>query len=186
MIIGVRSVHNGRYGVVDDSTNSIIIPIIHKKIVFQKGGIVAQTDNNLWTAYLPTGKPLLNGVNILFLNSNLLLVSTLNNACFIYNYTSGTYLCNIPFESILVFIGNNQQAIIYNSTANIYSLLNTPDYIRYGAHLENLVCAKLNGKWGIINIQTGVIHANFVYKSITQCTNNHIVAKDFNDNDIVL
>ena len=47
MLTGVMSTKNGRYGIVDEETGKIVIPLIYKSVSVQKYGIVAECDNSM-------------------------------------------------------------------------------------------------------------------------------------------
>ena len=181
MIIGVRSISNGRYGLVDTITNKVVAPIEFKSLCFQKDGIVATSDNCFSTVYLTTGEPIVcNLKNPLFLNNNLILFSDSNNNCFIWNYLTKSYVCQNPFEAIMFFFGNNQQATMYSATTNLASILADPFYMQVGAYLENYVCARINKHWGVISLADGAIYEPFVHPVIVQCTNSRIAVRDLN------
>lgn len=188
MLIVVQSIHNKRLGVVDDKTQKVIVPINYQNIIIQKGGIIAQQpENGLWTAFSMGSVPYIkNCKNILFLENNLMLISGNNNMCYIYNCTTKSYLTNIAFEAVLVFIGSSKQAIPFSSVTNIANIISTTDYNKFGAHFESLLCGRINGNWGIINIDNGSVFANFIYKTMVHCTGKQIGARDANGNTITL
>lgn len=187
MLNSVRSLQTGRMGVIDDSTQKVIVPLAYKNIVFQKGGIVAEGFDGFSTAYNTTGRRLMNkGKNILFLNNNLILTSSTNCKCYILDCTSNKFICNIPFDSILVFVGSKEQAEVYNYSRNFSNIFNSSDYLTHGAHLEDLVCAQLNQKWGVINMKTGGIHAKFIHNVMVQCTGLRIAVRDDNGATLML
>ena len=108
-----------------------------------------------------------------------------NNLCYIYNCTTKTYLTNIAFESLLVFIESSIHAIPFSSVTNISKTIATTDYNQFGAHFESLLFGKINGNWGIINIENGSIVANFIYKTMVHCAGKQIGARDTNGNTII-
>lgn len=187
MLIVVQSIHNKRFGFVDDTTRKVVVPLNYQNIIIQKGGIITQQpENGLWTAYSMNGVGYFkNCKNILFLDNNLMLFSGNNNLCYIYNCTTKTYLTNIAFESLLVFIESSIHAIPFSSVTNISKTIATTDYNQFGAHFESLLFGKINGNWGIINIENGSIVANFIYKTMVHCAGKQIGARDTNGNTII-
>ena len=40
MLIVVQSIHNKRFGFVDDTTRKVVVPLNYQNIIIQKGGII--------------------------------------------------------------------------------------------------------------------------------------------------
>lgn len=160
----------------------------HKIPVIQKYGIVAVSPDGkgLADAYTFDGKiALQRGINIFFLDNNLLLVSDGKN-CYIYNYQTKKMISTKKFESILFFCGSNTQAQQYTPTRDMTSIFSIPDYQRFGAHLETLVCAKLSSGWGVYNLSNQTTYASFAYKVVVHCKGLNIGAVDQKGNQVAL
>ena len=154
----------------------------------QKYGIVVASPDSegMSDAYTFDGDLALHrGFNILFLDNGLLLVSDKKH-CYIYNYQTRKMVSAQRFDSILFFYGSNQQAQPYTAARDMSSLFNTPDYLKYGAHLENLICAKTDTGWGILDMTKKKIYKNFSYKVMVHCKGLNIGAKDSNGKEVTL
>ena len=174
MLSIVRDIQTQLYGVLKDS--KVLIPVQYPNPpVIQKGGISVLNSNNHWDAFLYDGTKIAQDCgNVLFLNNGLMLYT--KGKTYIYNTASRNNLFNIPFNTILFFCGSNINAIPFSDETNIESLTNSNDYIIKGAYFEDLVCANVNGKWGVLNIKTGAIYSNFIYPIIMQKQNYEIIA----------
>ena len=187
MLNSVQSLQTRKVGVVDTNTNNIIVPLSYKAIFFQKYGITALNENGTYDAYLFNGNLVINNVyNPLFLDDNIILVSSQNNACYIYDYKKQKPVYSSNLNSVLFFMGSNTKAIQYTPHSNFSTFFNSPDYINHGAHLEDLVCARFRNRWGVINRKTNSIHAEFKYKVIVQCVNNQIAVRGDDGSTLLL
>lgn len=158
----------------------------HKIPVLQKYGIIAKSPDGMSDAYTYDGKiALQRGFNIFFLDNYLLLVSAGKN-CYIFNYQTKKMVSAKKFESILFFCGSNTQAQPYTPSRDMMPILVSADYQRYGAHLEQLVCAKLSSGWGVYNFSTKTTYASFAYKVIVHCKGLNIGAIDQKGNQVAL
>ena len=150
----------------------------HKIPVIQKYGIVAVSPDGMSDAYTYDGQRVLErGYNIFFLDNSLLLVSAGKN-CYIFNYETLKMMSTKKFESVLFFCGSNTQAQQYTPTRDMTPIFTLPDYQKYGAHLETLVCAKMSSGWGVYNLSNKTTYASFAYKVIVHCKGLHIGAVD--------
>lgn len=175
----VLSVQTNRMGVVNDDTQTVLIPLEYKNIIFQKHGIVAEDFNSISSAFSFDGHKIITQArNILFLNDNYMLAASTEGKTFVFNYATGERLNQTPFDAVLVFIGSSQQAQLYNGVMNLLPIFNSPDYNTYGAHIEDLLCAQINLKWGVFNIQTKTFQAPFMYPHMVQCTRGRIAVRD--------
>lgn len=152
----------------------------------QKYGIVLSAPDGLSNAYTFDREVILErGFNILLLDNYQLLVS-LKKQCYIYNYKTRKMISAQGLKSILFFYGSQMQAKPYTPTLDIQSLLNNPDYLKYGAHLENLICAKTDTGWGVLDSTKRKVIYPFSYKVIVHCKGLNIGAIDSNGNEVAL
>lgn len=180
MIIGVQSIHNMRYGLINTETQQIIAPIEFKSLHFQKFGIVATKDDGISSIYTLNGTLISNNVkNPLFLKNDLILISSQEDKCFIWNCSNNTYVFQFPFESIMFFLGTQEIAVRYSAQTNLKQLFeDEPSSMEIGAYVEKHICAKLNEKWGVIDITTKNILEPFIHPVIAQCTNLRIAVRN--------
>ncbi len=185
MLISVQSVQSRSFGVVDIDPNTgnvkkNIVPIRYQNVIFQKSGIIAQKSVGIYDAYSFHGQGVFcDAINPIFLENNMILITSNQHKCYILDYVANKLVFSKSgFDSILFFMGSNPQAIEYPPKPNFLQYLSTIDYQKNGAHLENLVAVKRNGKWGVINLTTGTLHADFIYPVMVQCAGYQIAAKD--------
>lgn len=187
MLTSVQSLQKPfRKGVVENSVGGkVIVPLNYTEIVYQKYGISAINEDGTEDGYLYTGTPVIqSGKKILFLKNHLMVITNpKNNRCYIFNHETGTLACEYEFESILFFYGSETQAIPYNSKTDLRKMFLKSDYSKNGAYLENLVCAKFSGKWGVYNLEKHCIHSHFIHKTIVQCKNGQIAVRG-NDSSV--
>lgn len=183
MLNSICSVQTRKYGVVDikdDCTFTPIAPIKYEKVIFQKYGFVGYYSNGIGDAYLFDGTLVCkNAFNPLFLADDLLLISSIAKKCYIIDYSKEKPVTTTPFDAILFFMGSKPQAHAYSANANFTSFFNTPDYLENGAHLEDLVGAKIDNAWGVINRKTKQVYAEFNNSIMVQCIGGQIAAKGF-------
>lgn len=184
MLNSIYSVQTRKYGVADVNEDGFfvktVVPLNYKQIVFQNYGIVAYNFDGTCNAYLCDGKAICsNALNPLFLSDNLLLISNKEKKCYIIDYSNEKPMITTSFDTILFFMGSQQQAIPYSADANLANFFNTPDYRTNGAHLEDLVAVRIDNAWGVINRKTNTIHAEFNNSILVQCIGSNIAAKGF-------
>ncbi len=183
MLNSICSVQTRKYGVVDlddDGYYKPITPIKYEQVIFQKYGFVGQNSNGLCDAYLFDGRLLCsNALNPVFLADNLLLTSNTAKKCYIIDYSKEKPLASTAFDTILFFMGSKPQAVAYSADANFTSFFKAPDYLSNGAHLEELVGARIDNAWGVINLKTKQVYAEFKNSIMVQCIGGHIAAKGF-------
>ena len=185
MLNSVKSLQTGRIGIVDDVTDKLIAPLIYDNVVFQKYGISAERPDGFSDAYSLAGTPLLkNGKNMLFLNNNLIITSTPSNYCCIVNYSTQKAVLKLNVDAILFFYGSKQQAEIYTPDTILTDYFSNPDYIEFGAHVEDLVCCRLktSRKWGVFNIKDNRIIEGFSHDAIVQIIDSQIVVRGTDGN----
>ena len=187
MLISVQSLQKPyRKGVVENSVGGkVIVPMNYDDIVYQKYGISAINPDGTEDGFLYTGSQVMqSGKKILFLKNHILVFTNpKNNHCYIFNYDTGTLACEYEFEAVLFFCGSGNQAIQYNSKTDLRKMFLSPDYSKNGAYLENLVCGKHSGKWGVYNLEKHCIHSPFIHKTMVQCKNGQIAVRG-NDNSV--
>lgn len=174
-------------GTSDVYTSNGNLFLEHTYPSIQKYGIVVPSPDSEGksTAYTFDGELLGRGYNIFFLDNGLLFVSDKKN-CYIYDSQSKQMLNPQGFRTILFFYGSNQKAQAYTAINDMTSLLNNPDYLNYGAHLESLVCARTDTGWGVFDLVQKRIYKNFCYKVMVHCKGLNIGAIDFNGNEVTL
>ncbi len=183
MLTGVQSLTNGRYGVVNEESKKIVIPLIYKSISFQKYGIVAECDDNLHSDIysLDAVKVSTAYKNVLLLEDNLLL-TCLGNLCMIMDYSDSTFVCDTEADAILFFLGKNIQARPYTSKTELEELISDPSYSDFGAHLENRIAIKSseNHLWGIYDRSSNSLHTDFSYPTMVQVKDDKIMVRKDN------
>lgn len=158
----------------------------NKNAIIQKYGIVTTESDGLCNAYSNDGTCVVKrGFNLFFLANNLILISDRKN-CYIFNYETGKLVSSQKFKSVLFFCGSNIQAQPYTPARDLSSLLENTDYLKYGAHLENLICAKTETGWGVLNASEKKNFSEFCYKVIVHCKGFNISAIDNKGNRIDL
>ena len=176
--------HNGTTDVykLDGTTIST-----NSKVVIQKYGIVVTKADGTSNAYTYEAELVLQrGRNVLFLKDNIIFVSD-SDYCYVFNYKMQKFICPLRFEKILFFSdAPNKPAKTYSAKLKLDSILASPSYQNYGAHIENLVCGMVNGKWGIYDTTNNKTYADFVYKVMVQLPNSNIGAIDLNGNQVAL
>ena len=184
MLNSIRSDQTGKCGLIDyneDGSYTPLTPLKYERIIFQKYGIAAyDAIEKRFDAYLYTGQLLCKKVlNPLFLADDLLLVSNDTMKCYIIDYSKEKPTVSTSFDTILFFMGSNQQAMAYSAKANFFNFFNSPDYLANGAHMEDLVGARIDNAWGVINRKTNQIYAEFKNSIMVQCIGGNIAAKGF-------
>lgn len=184
MLNSMYSVQTRKYGVAELDENGFItktvIPINYKQIIFQNYGIVSYNFDGTCNAHLFDGKTVCcNAINPLFLSDNLLIISNASKKCYIIDYSKEKPTITTAFDTILFFMGSNPQAIAYLPDTNFTNYFATPDYRANGAHLEDLVAARIDNAWGVINRKTNQIHAEFNNSVMVQCIGSNIAARGF-------
>ena len=164
-----------RYGVLktssDNPAGKIIVPVNYNFINLQANGIVAKNPDNTEDGFLYDGTPVLkNSTNILFLQENFALASDPKTQK-LYLFTPHTtkLICPYGFESILIFRDTNHQATEFNSSTNMSTFT-----AKTKAFVENLICIKYDGLWGVFNIAKQQMHSEFEHKVIVQCRGGNI------------
>ena len=184
MLTGVKSTKNGRYGIVDEETGKIVIPLIYKSVSVQKYGIVAECDNSMHSDIFSLSAKKISTTykNVLLLEDNLLL-TCLGNLCMIMNYSDGTFLCDTEADAVLFFAGNKENAQPYTPKTNIENILSDSAYEKYGAHLENRIAIKSseNHLWGVYNRSTNSLSTDFCYPAMVQATGDRIMVRKDNN-----
>lgn len=184
MLNSIRSDQTRKCGLIDcdeDGFYTPLTPLKYERILFQKYGVAAyDAEEKKFDTYLYNGKLLCAKIiNPLFLADNLILISNDSMKCYIIDYSKEKPTISTPFDTILFFMGSNQQAIAYSAKANLFNYFNSPDYLAHGAHLEELVGARIDNAWGVINRKTNQIYAEFKNSIMVQCVGGNIAAKGF-------
>ena len=165
------------YGVVSDKpTWRVVIPVIYEQIIQHKFGFSCKLPNNdTWEAYTVDGIPVLrNCKNVLFLANDYLLFGAPNDKCYIMNIKSRTAIANMAFDAVLVFIGDSNEATEFDSKTDVFDLVLRTTYSLEGAHIESSLCAKSNGLWGIIDVNSNTITTDFTHSKLIQKSGNRI------------
>lgn len=185
MLTGVKSTKNGRYGIVNEETGKIVIPLIYKSISVQKYGIVAECEDNIHSdIFSLSAKKISTTYKKVLLLEDHLLLTCYSNLCMIMDYSNDTFLCeDTEADAILFFLGNKATAQPYTPQSNIDELLSDPNYNKYGAHLENRVAIKSsdNHLWGIYNRLTNSMHTDFCYPAMVQAIGDRIMVRKDNN-----
>ena len=182
MITIVQETLNHRcYGVVSDTpTWRVVIPVMYEKIIPHKYGYSCRLPGeSTWEAYTTDGTPLLkNCKNLLFLADDYLLFGAPNDKCFIFNHKTKTVVGNKPFDAVMVFIGDSDEATEFNSTSDVFDICLKTLYAFDGAHIESSVCVKSDGLWGVIDTKSNRITTDFTHKRIIHKAGNDITVID--------
>ena len=177
----VTSHKTGRNGVVDDINGKLIVPLDYSNIVLQKYGIVVEQGNSYSNAFSLTGTPLLrNGQNIVFLENNLIISSSTSGYCFILDCVKKNTLLKFPVDAVLFFYGSKNQAEIYEPTRTFTKdYFDNPDYLEFGAHVEDLICCRLKTthKWGVFNAKNSKVFESFKHNALVQMSNSKIIVR---------
>ena len=167
------------YGVVTDTPSwSLVIPPMYEQIFPHPPGFSCRhPKKDLWDAYSLDGTLILRDCqNILFLDNDYILFSMPNNKCYVVNYMKGKVVGNMHFESALIFIGNATEATEFDSSTDIFDIIVHTDYSTVGAHIEDWLCVKVNGSWGILDVANNTIKESFTHKGFT-----HKLGKDITE-----
>lgn len=178
-MLNIISLQDGRKGVIDSEENELIVPAEYTDITIQKYGIVARDSKNICSIFQLSGKPIVRALeNALLLDNNLVLTATPNGVCYIVDYVQRQYVSQLEVDSILFFYGSNNYAEVYSLDKDFSSVFNKPDYLKFGAHLENLVGvrSRKTHKWGVYNIQEQSLYCQCTYEAISQFSGNIIAA----------
>ena len=181
MLHVVTSLRNGRNGVVDDTNGKLIVPLDYSNITLQKYGIIAEQGNSYSDAFSLTGTPLFkNGKNMVFLENNLIIASSANDYCFILDYVEKTIILKLPIDALLFFYGSKNQAEIYEPTRTFTkNYFFDSDYLKYGAHVEDLICCRLKSthKWGVFDAKNSKVFESFNHNALVQMSNSKIIVR---------
>ena len=188
MLNSMYSEQTRKYGVVDldenDFVSKTVVPFKYRMVDFQKYGIISYNFDGTCNAHLFDGTTVCcNAINPLFLSDNLLIFSNATKKCYILDFTKEKPVLSSGFDTILFFMGSNPKAIPYSANFNLTNYLKSPDYIKNGAHLEELVGARNDNAWGVINRKTNQIYADFNNRILVQCAGSFIVARNFDGVD---
>lgn len=180
-MLNIISLQDGRKGVLESETKQLIIPAEYNDITIQKYGIVARDSNNSCVIYHMDGTPAVKALtNALLLDNNLVLTASKKGVCYLVDYVQRQYICQLELDAILFFWGANKQADIYTADKDFSFLYRHPDYIRYGAHVENLVGvrSKATQKWGVYSVNTRSLYSPLEYEIVAQFTgtNTNVIA----------
>ena len=174
-------------GTSDVYTSNGNLFLEHTFPTIQKYGIVVPSPDaeGKLIAYTFDGELLGRGYNLFFLENGLLFVSDKKN-CYIYDTKTKQMLNTEGYKTILFFCGSNPQAQAYTANSNMNSLFNNPDYLTYGAHLENLICARTDTGWGVFDMVKKRNYKNFCYKVMVHCRGLNIGAIDAYGKEVTL
>lgn len=178
MLHCAHSNQNNLFGVVDDTSQKLIIPFSYRRIVMQKYGIVAYDEKGYGCVHLFDGTPVVRAMkNVVLLDNHLLLTSTDTGNCYIVDYAKRSYVCQLNLQAIMFFWGSKnapkKQASVYTANTDFSKIFTLPEYIEHGAYLESLVgvCSKTNHKWGVFNLNTFSLFSDFKYNIMVQMPN---------------
>lgn len=184
MLISVQSLQNKRCGVVNDETKKLVVPLLYDNIIIQKYGIVAEEIHNSKPSsviYDFDGKPVLRAFqNVLLLDNNLLLTSaTTKGLCFLANSKELSYVFSNHVDGIMFFCGNSEKAIPYRVGTDVSKILESDEYLKNGAHIENRVVIHSvdKHKWGIWDCSTKSLCYDFIFDVVVQLSGGRFVTR---------
>lgn len=181
MLTSVYSPKNKRYGVIDDQSNTVIIPIAFKSVSIQKYGIVAEEDNGMSSrVYSNDGRMMLRTYkNVILLRDNYLITfNPKEKALYIVDYVRSTKI-NYPLHSVYLFIGNNEVATKCSSPTDFQTIIESENFIENGAHFEQriAICSAKKQKWAVWDCKTKKLQTDFIYPAMVQSNNDRIMVR---------
>ena len=172
----VQDVSTKRYGVDDPDSMKVIIRTEYDQIFIHRYGISCLIHGEkCWEVFRLDGSPILKRCkNVLFLDRSRLLLVSPNGFCTIYDCSARKFLFNMKVESVLVFIGDSEEATEFNENVDAFDIFMSTNYLHQGAHIESLLCAKIHGLWGVINLENNSIMMDFICKKLRHRKGNDI------------
>lgn len=171
--------HEKSCGVINIKTNRVIVPPMYENIFFFPEGILAE-NKAICSAYLYSGECIYqNANNILFVNNNYVVVSH-ESYIYLFDYKLHRYILPCTAEEILIFKPDSEQAFSFTGNMKTYNLIAEQKASSFS--IEENLCFKNQGLWGVFNLKKNMFLADFSYVEITQFTQNRISLRDANGN----
>lgn len=190
MLISVESLMGNRQiGVVETETKKLVVPLSYSAVTFQKYGIIAHYPGGLSDVYQFNGKLILSkAINPLLLEDNFIIAASNDKKCYIFKCNNGvtSLLGKSGYDSIYIFVGNNNEPTMFSSKTNIAPFLTRADYQQNGISFDKYICTTRNGYWGVIHRDTGKIAINFDAKAIIQSKNSKLIVTCNDDHVVTL
>lgn len=175
--------HEKSRGVINIKTNRVIVPPMYENLFFFKEGIIAE-NKGYSSAYLYSGETIYqNANNILFVNDNYVVTSH-ENYLYLFDYKLHKYILPCTAEEILIFKSDSEQAFSFNGNMKTYELINEQKVSCFS--IEDNLCLKYQGLWGVFNLKSNMFSANIAYTEIVQFNQNRIALRDANGNSYKL